>query len=123
PGGEDNQAIGKASFAAGERARANHDHTFVWGDSPSPAYASTGTNQFLIHASGGVGIGHNNPRHNLHVGITLGTNSINNSTNVIAVENSGDNGRATFLALAGNGAATSTNRVELFLEADEGQRR
>jgi len=45
------------SYAAGQRAKANHTGTFVWADSTDADLASTGTNQFLIRASGGVGIG------------------------------------------------------------------
>ncbi len=70
PGGEDNQAKGIDSFAAGRRARALHASTFVWSDFQppnSPVFASTSSNQFLIRALGGVGIGTNNPQSQLHV--------------------------------------------------------
>lgn len=56
PGGELNVAAGSHSFAAGRRARALHDGTFVWGDSTNADFASTAPDQFLIRASGGVGI-------------------------------------------------------------------
>jgi hypothetical protein len=62
-GGLDN-AIGPnafGSFAAGTRAKANHPGTFVWADSQNADFASTGNNQFLIRAAGGVGIGTANP--------------------------------------------------------------
>jgi hypothetical protein len=49
------------SFAAGRRAKARHDGAFVWGDSQDADMDSTGANQFLIRASGGVGINTNNP--------------------------------------------------------------
>jgi BclA-like protein len=61
PGGYQNTAAGQYSFAAGRRAKANHDGAFVWADSLNADFASTGTNQFLIRASGGVGINTNNP--------------------------------------------------------------
>ena len=61
PGGKDNRARGTASFAAGYQARANHHGTFVWADHSlvgvNDTLASTGENQFLIRAAGGVGIG------------------------------------------------------------------
>jgi hypothetical protein len=61
-GGYYNIANGAYSFAAGLRARANHTGTFVWADSSENAhFASTGNNQFLIRAVGGVGIGTNSP--------------------------------------------------------------
>jgi hypothetical protein len=61
PGGLSNFAQGAYSFAAGRRARANFDGNFVWGDSTNANFASTGPDQFLIRAAGGVGIGTNNP--------------------------------------------------------------
>jgi len=60
PGGDQNVA-GTNSFAAGHRAKATNTGTFVWADSTDVDFASTADNQFLIRASGGVGIGANNP--------------------------------------------------------------
>ena len=54
PGGANNTAAGLTSFAAGYRAKANHDGTFVWADSTDTDFASNGPNQFLVRASGGV---------------------------------------------------------------------
>jgi hypothetical protein len=67
PGGYRNSASGPYSFAAGSSAKANHSGSFVWGDNSPGDFASTGNNQFLIRASGGVGIGTNNPTAALHV--------------------------------------------------------
>ena len=61
PGGYYNHAIGRGSFAAGTAASALHDGAFVWGDEQYGAFSSTANNQFLIRASGGVGIGTNMP--------------------------------------------------------------
>jgi hypothetical protein len=66
PGGYNNSATGTTSFAAGSQARANHSGTFVW-NSSSGAFASTGANQFLVSAPGGVGIGTNTPANSLHI--------------------------------------------------------
>jgi hypothetical protein len=66
-GGLDNTASGSYSFAAGRQAKANHPGAFVWADSTAPDLASTGNNQFLIRASGGVGIGTATPNSQLHV--------------------------------------------------------
>ncbi len=60
PGGYQNAAGGALSFAAGYRAKANHTGTFVWADSTNADFQSTGPDQFLIRASGGVGIGTTN---------------------------------------------------------------
>lgn len=68
PGGDSNTASGDYSFAAGRYARAEHKGSFVWSDSGDPlnSLASTGPDQFLIKASGGVGIGTNAPDGALH---------------------------------------------------------
>ncbi|MBU0492023.1 MAG: tail fiber domain-containing protein [Chloroflexi bacterium] len=54
PGGYQNAAAGDYSLAAGRRAQADHDGAFVWGDSTNADVASTGNNQFIVRASGGV---------------------------------------------------------------------
>ncbi|MFO7740887.1 MAG: tail fiber domain-containing protein [Anaerolineae bacterium] len=54
PGGQSNYASGDYAFAAGRRAKANHDGTFVWADSTNADFASTGQDQFLVRATGGV---------------------------------------------------------------------
>jgi hypothetical protein len=67
PGGRNNSAEEEYGFAAGYRAKSKHDGTFVWADSTDADFASTGDNQFLIRASGGVGIGTTNPAGQLDV--------------------------------------------------------
>jgi hypothetical protein len=61
PGGYQNQANGYGSFAAGIGAVAQHDGSFVWSDnwprSWSGPTTSTGENQFLVIANGGIWIG------------------------------------------------------------------
>jgi hypothetical protein len=71
PGGLLNSASGQASFAAGRGADALHDGTFVWSDSSTADFASTGVDQFLIRAEGGVGIGTNDPQAELDVAGTI----------------------------------------------------
>ncbi len=57
-GGFGNVAGGSYSWAGGYSALALHSGSFVWSDSSSfGAMATTGDNQFLIRASGGVGLG------------------------------------------------------------------
>jgi hypothetical protein len=53
PGGDFNVA-GTNGFAAGHRAKAVHNGSFVWGDATDTDVSSTGTNQFVVRASGGV---------------------------------------------------------------------
>jgi len=67
PGGYLNTAAGDYSFAAGRQAKTNHTGAFVWADQTAADFASTGDNQFLIRASGGVGIGTTSPGGQLHV--------------------------------------------------------
>lgn len=69
PGGFQCWAEGFASFAAGYNARAVHRGAFVWADTgglPVP-FSSTGDDQFLIRAAGGVGINTDAPAEALHV--------------------------------------------------------
>ncbi len=68
PGGWENHAGGSNSFAAGVRAKALHDYSFVWNaDWSIDSLFTTGTQQFLIEAPGGVGINTNTPGYALHV--------------------------------------------------------
>ncbi len=60
-GGADNVASSAYAVAAGRRAMATNSGAFVFADDRDAVFASTGTNQFLIRAAGGVGINTNNP--------------------------------------------------------------
>ncbi|HPF41221.1 MAG TPA: hypothetical protein P5081_09360 [Phycisphaerae bacterium] len=71
PGGQENIAAGDFSFAAGRKASARHDGAFVWADSQLAEFASTAGDQFLIRASGGVGINRNDPATALDVNGTV----------------------------------------------------
>lgn len=74
PGGIGNTAS-RLAFAAGNRAKANHTGAFVWADSTEADFASTGNNQFLVRASGGVGVNKNNPATALDVNGTVTADS------------------------------------------------
>jgi len=67
PGGLMNSATGAFSFAGGLNASALHNGAFVWADSNGTNFSSTASNQFLIRASGGVGINTTNPTTALEV--------------------------------------------------------
>jgi hypothetical protein len=54
PGGSSNLAHGNYSFAAGRRARANHQGAFVWGDLTAADINSSANNQFIVRATGGI---------------------------------------------------------------------
>jgi len=66
PGGEYNVAASN-SFAAGDQAQATNNNTFVWNDGFTGAFSSTAANQFLIHATGGVGVNTAHPFKDLSV--------------------------------------------------------
>jgi hypothetical protein len=70
-GGRGNNATGSYSLAAGRQASAAHDGAFVWADAQAIPFASTQTNQFLIRASNGVGIGTASPQQQLDVAGTI----------------------------------------------------
>jgi hypothetical protein len=90
PGGRLNSAAQTFSFAAGYRAKANHYGTFVWSDSTNADFTSGAANQFLIRASGGVGIGTNAPEGPLHVfDGSAGTVTGNASASAIFERNGG----------------------------------
>jgi len=67
PGGRGNVATNYA-FAAGRRARANHQGAFVWGDSYDGDVTSSTNNQFTVRASGGARFYSNT---NLTAGVNL----------------------------------------------------
>lgn len=54
PGGSACSATGGFSLAAGFRARAIHENSFVWADGQNNDYSSDGVNSFNVRAFGGV---------------------------------------------------------------------
>jgi hypothetical protein len=99
PGGNSNIAQGDFSLAAGYNARALHSGSFVWGDySLLQVISSTTTNQFIIRATNGVGIGTNSPDTQLHV--VRAINSTATPANHVAlIENTANGNSADVLAL------------------------
>jgi trimeric autotransporter adhesin len=78
PGGTQNRAQGNNSFAAGQRAVALGEGTFVWADSSTTnEFASSAANQFCIRAAGGVGI-NRSPLATLHV-LSYRTSTVDNT--------------------------------------------
>jgi hypothetical protein len=93
-GGFSNSAAGKFSFAAGGRASALHDGAFVWKSFDDTVFSSSGVNQFLISAAGGVGINTNNPDgYALNVnGASFANGGVFNSGNTAVRGNGGSHG-------------------------------
>jgi hypothetical protein len=78
PGGINNTAAGLASFAAGKRAKALNDGSFVWGDSTNADVTSTTNDQMTIRANGGVVVNTaSNVALNAGAGVTLSVNATN----------------------------------------------
>jgi len=93
PNGSNNTAGGDFSFAAGRRAKVRtreeagedffcldsrtcgDEGSFVWADSLNADFQTTGPNQFLVRAAGGMGLGTNSPNAQLHVLGTVGGRS------------------------------------------------
>jgi hypothetical protein len=65
--GVESAANGNFATAMGTRAHADHAGSFVWSDLTEDNFNSTAPNQFLIRASGRVGINTNQPKSTLHV--------------------------------------------------------
>ncbi len=84
PGGQYNTTNGGFSYAAGRRAQSLHDGSFVWADHTDADFTSTDSNQFVIRAGGGVGIGTNNPSGQLDVVAPDGDGSVNLPGDAIA---------------------------------------
>ncbi|RYD29413.1 MAG: hypothetical protein EOP87_18385, partial [Verrucomicrobiaceae bacterium] len=87
PGGFANTASGNYSFAAGTRAKAVHFGAFVWADGQDADFSSTNGNQFLIRATGNVGINKNNPATALDVAGTVTATAFNPSSDRNLKEN------------------------------------
>jgi hypothetical protein len=64
-------ANGDVSTAMGLDAKANHFGCFVWSDGSENDFGSSAEGQFLIRASGGVGVNKNNPATALDVNGTV----------------------------------------------------
>jgi hypothetical protein len=84
PGGDANSAQGFRSYAAGHRAKALHDGSFVWADQTDEDFVSTAPDQFIIRASGGFGIGTDNPVGLLQITGYDGDSSVNLPPNSVA---------------------------------------
>ena len=75
PGGYASYAVGDYSFAAGLRAKANHQGSFVWADSQFADFASTTTDQVSFRCLGGVRFTTGSGAANQTVGWTPGDGS------------------------------------------------
>nr|MDP2497696.1 hypothetical protein [Candidatus Palauibacterales bacterium] len=87
------RAAGQYSTAMGQWAQADHDGAFVWADaSSSNGFASTGPNQFLVRAVGGVGLGTNSPYTQLDVERQVSGSAADTGNHVANFENTATSG-------------------------------
>ncbi len=108
-GGSNNTASGASSFAAGSDASALHASSFVWNNGGNAAFASTGENQFLIRAIGGVGIGTNTPEPGSLLTVSGHTKIIGNLVTDGLTSGSLVTGGITATAIGGTQGAFSGN--------------
>jgi len=88
PGGRNNTVVANNGFAAGYRARAIHDNSFVWSDGSS-VFSSTVANQFAVQATGGVKLAIGAAKINVNDHYTLPyTGGVNNA--LLQLDSSGD---------------------------------
>jgi len=99
-------ASGPYSMALGYLAQAQHEGSFVWSDDSSgTAFASTASDQFLIRAQGGVGIGTASPQNYLSVQGGLNIDQANDNAGIL--NNGNTNGFGlSFGATSGEGIAS-----------------
>ncbi|MEZ4767079.1 MAG: hypothetical protein R2844_01470 [Caldilineales bacterium] len=98
PGGRSNFASGDYSFAAGRRAKAYFDGDFVWADSTDADFGSSAANQFVVRATGGVGLGTGAPANQLHVAASINS-SATPGNHVAQIQNTSPGNSADVLAL------------------------
>ncbi|WP_376695874.1 tail fiber domain-containing protein [Wenzhouxiangella sp. EGI_FJ10305] len=117
-GGFRNTASGEYSFAAGNRAKANHRGAFVWADSTTDDFASTGNDQLLVRAAGGVGIGTNSPTRDLHIK----QRSTDNAGIGLQIERSGasTNNWGLYIATTDNLGFRYNDVLKSRIDADDG---
>jgi len=122
PGGSNVSVSGDYAFAAGRQASAAHAGAFVWADSTDAPLVSTAADQFLVRASGGVGINTASPGSALHVAgpITTATravavdDSLTDADSVLFVDSSGASRTITLPAAS----AATVGRVYHVYKAD-----
>ncbi len=115
PGGRSNFAGGDYSLAAGRQAKVRtpaqvglgdvdgDEGTFVWADSTLADFVSTGPNQFLIRAAGGVGVNTNAPGFALEVSGSADTE--------IGIRSTGSGGRIWTLQSSATSGLAGTFQI------------
>jgi len=113
PGGRENEAFGEYSLAAGRKAQAHHNGSFVWADSTDSYVPSSGADQFIVEANGGVGINQNDPTHQLHVTGNSGSQD-NFSGNTALIEDT-DDYRSRALAIKTGNSSSNLSDLDQYI--------
>ena len=111
PGGRDNTVGGNYSMAAGRRAKADFPGNFVWADSTDSNFQSSGTDQFLVQAGGGVGIGTTDPSTQLEVN---GDTTANGNLSVTGSESITNSSLSVFRSVTQEIASNNTRTTVKF---------
>jgi len=117
PGGRSNLATEDYTFAAGRQAKAEHAGAFVWADSTDASVSSSGEDQFIVEAGGGVGIGETDPRTQLHVSYSNNGSNIENHTALI--EDTNDSSSRALAVKIGDSSPTDVDHYITFYDADD----
>lgn len=123
PGGFDNVADGEASFAAGYKSEVNgYEGTFVWSGKASSIVTATGKNQFIVEATGGIGLGTSSPAAQLHVADNVSSNSTDLADNVVVIENENTSDTGDLLALKINASTPDfgNNYIQFLNDSNDG---
>ena len=120
PGGRSNFASGNFSFAAGRRAKAYFDGSFVWADSTDADFATAAANQFIVRASGGVGLGTGSPANQLHVAESINADaSPGNHVTQIQNTSTGNSGDVLALKIGYTGNPLDSNNFITFFKGND----
>ncbi len=120
PGGQSNFAAGDYSLAAGFRAKAYFDGDFVWADSTDADFGPSAANQFVVRATGGVGLGTGGPANQLHVTESLNL-SATPGNHVAQIENTstGNSGDVLALKIGYTGTPVDSNNYITFFKGND----
>lgn len=119
PGGLSNFAGGPYSLAGGRRAKAYFAGDFVWADSTDADFGASAADQFLVRASGGVGLGTNSPGNQLHVAESIDL-SATPANHVAQIQNTstGNSGDVLALKIGYTSSPLSSNNFITFFKGD-----
>ena len=119
--GDDVSAAGATSFAAGNVATASQAGSFMWGDSEGTTNggigATTAPDQFIVRATGGVGINGVPKNSDIELSIYPGASTVYNYSSVF-MGNKADKGG--MLISVGDESSTTSNDAAFYIDQFDG---